>query len=123
LSARAPYTYEATLATTLAIGYPTGSLMPVGIGHQLLRYDSAWLWQPNLAFLAALLALALYAVLSGVIESPPAPGARALRVSERRDRVSSASSARRVPRRAAGNPLRLRALGRDQGAHRGAAAR
>jgi len=72
LAGLAPSTYEATLATTLAIGYPTGSLMPVGIGHQLLRYDSAWLWQPNLAFLAALLALALYAVLSGVIESRPA---------------------------------------------------
>ncbi|MFL5925067.1 MAG: hypothetical protein ACJ75Q_02635 [Gaiellaceae bacterium] len=71
LGGLAPSTYEATLATTLAIGYPTGSLMPLGIGHQLLAYDSAWLYQPYLAFLAALLALALYAVLGRVIESAP----------------------------------------------------
>ena len=36
LAGLAPSTYEATLATTLALGYPTGSLMPLGIGHQLL---------------------------------------------------------------------------------------
>ena len=72
LAGLAPSTYEATLATTLAIGYPTGSLMPLGLGHQLLAYDSAWLYQPYLAFLAALLALALYAVLAGAIPSRPA---------------------------------------------------
>jgi hypothetical protein len=72
LAGLAPSTYEATLATTLAIGYPTGSLMPLGIGHQLLAYDSAWLYQPYLAFLAALLALALYAVLERVIPSQAA---------------------------------------------------
>ena len=66
-----PSTYERALATTLAIGYPTGSLMPLGIGHQLLSYDVAWLFQPYLTFLAALLALALYAVLAGVIGSQP----------------------------------------------------
>ncbi|HSB38651.1 MAG TPA: hypothetical protein VLD13_06140 [Gaiellaceae bacterium] len=71
LAGLAPSTYEATLATTLAIGYPTGSLMPLGIGHQLLAYDSAWLYQPYLAFLAALLALALYAVLGRAIASAP----------------------------------------------------
>jgi hypothetical protein len=69
LAGLAPSTYEATLATTLAIGYPTGSLMPLGLGHQLLSYDSAWLYQPYLAFLAALLALALYALLGRVIAS------------------------------------------------------
>jgi hypothetical protein len=72
LAGLAPSTYEATLATTLAIGYPTGSLMPLGVGHQLLSYDSAWLYQPYLTFLAALLALALYAVLEGAIPSRPA---------------------------------------------------
>jgi hypothetical protein len=71
LAGLAPSTYEATLATTLAIGYPTGSLMPLGIGHQLLAYDSAWLYQPYLAFLAAMLALALYAVLGRVVASAP----------------------------------------------------
>jgi hypothetical protein len=71
LAGLAPSTYEATLATTLAIGYPTGSLMPLGIEHQLLAYDSAWLYQPYLAFLAAMLALALYAVLGRVVASAP----------------------------------------------------
>jgi hypothetical protein len=71
LSSLAPSTYEATLATTLKIGYPTGSLMPIGIGHQLLSYDIAWLFQPYLAFLAAMLALSLYAVLELVIPSAP----------------------------------------------------
>ena len=71
LAGLAPSSYEATLATTLAIGYPTGSLMPLGIGHQLLAYDSAWLYQPYLAFLAAMLALALYTVLGRVVASAP----------------------------------------------------
>ncbi len=77
LAGLAPSTYEATLATTLAIGYPTGSLMPLGIGHQLLSYDLAWLYQPYLTFLAALLALALYAVLGRVIPSRPLRAAAA----------------------------------------------
>ena len=63
----APSTYEATLATSLALGYPTGSLMPLGIGHVLLSYDIAWLYQPYLTFLAAMLALSLYALLEGLI--------------------------------------------------------
>ena len=46
--------------------------MPLGLGHQLLSYDSAWLYQPYLAFLAALLALTLYTVLEGTIPSRPA---------------------------------------------------
>jgi hypothetical protein len=71
LAGLAPSTYEATLATTLAIGYPTGSLMPLGIGHQLLAYDSAWLYQPYLTFLAALLAFCLYSVLARAIAPAP----------------------------------------------------
>ena len=71
LAGLAPSTYEATLATTLAIGYPTGSLMPLGLGHQLLSYDSIWLYQPYLAFLAALLAFTLYALLERAIPSRP----------------------------------------------------
>jgi hypothetical protein len=69
LAGLAPSTYEATLATTLALGYPTGALMPLGIGHQLLAYDIAWLYQPYLAFMAALLALTLYALLDRLVEA------------------------------------------------------
>jgi hypothetical protein len=71
LAGLAPSTYEATLGTTVSIGYPTGSLMPLGIGHQLLSYDIAWLFQPYLTMLAALLALALYAVLARVVPARP----------------------------------------------------
>jgi hypothetical protein len=71
LAGLAPSTYEATLATTLAIGYPTGTLMPLGIGHQLIGYDLAWLFQPYLAFLAAMLALSLYALLAPLVPSRP----------------------------------------------------
>ena len=63
--------YLRTLETTLKIGYPTGSLMPLGIGHVLLSYDLAWLYQPYLTFLAAMLALSLYALLDGLIDSQP----------------------------------------------------
>ena len=70
LTGLAPSTYEATLATTVKLGYPTGSLMPIGIGHSLLSYDIAWLFQPYLAFLAAMLALTLYAILERLIYRP-----------------------------------------------------
>jgi hypothetical protein len=71
LAGLAPSTYEATLATTLAIGYPTGVLMPIGIGHQLIGYDIAWIFQPYIAFLAAMLVLSLYALLAPLVPSRP----------------------------------------------------
>ena len=42
-----------------ADGYPVGSFLPVGIGHALLGTDAAWLYQPCMAFYAAMLCLAL----------------------------------------------------------------
>ena len=71
LAGLAPSTYEATLATTLAIGYPTGVLMPIGIGHALLGYDLAWIFQPYIAFLAVMLALSLYALLEPLVPLRP----------------------------------------------------
>ncbi len=55
-----PSSYEATLAGTLGHGYPLGSVLPLGVGHELVRVDIAWLFQPWLSFAAAMLALALY---------------------------------------------------------------
>ena len=55
----APSTYEATLKTSLALGYPLGSLLPLGVGRALVPENTAWRWQPYLSFLAALLALGL----------------------------------------------------------------
>ena len=60
-------TYERTLTTSLSTGYPMGSLMPLGIGHTLLGTDSAWLWQPWLSFLAAMLALGLYVLVRPLV--------------------------------------------------------
>jgi hypothetical protein len=77
LAGLAPSTYEATLATTLAIGYPTGALMPIGIGHQLLGYDVAWIFQPYIAFLAVMLALTLYGLLAPLVPSRPMRAAAA----------------------------------------------
>src|SRR6266540_3372824 len=62
-------TYEATLKTSLVLGYPLGSLMPLGIGSALVGEDSAWLWQPYLAFLGMLIAVGLYQLVAGVVRS------------------------------------------------------
>jgi hypothetical protein len=64
-------TYEATLHTSLAYGYPVGSFAPLGVAQRLLGIDSAWLWQPYLAFLGALLALALYSLAARLVPSRP----------------------------------------------------
>ncbi len=67
LDGLAPSTYEATLAVNLGAGYPVGVFLPLGIGHELVGTDVAWLVQPYLAFLAALLALALWALASPLV--------------------------------------------------------
>jgi hypothetical protein len=71
LSGLAPSTYEATLRTSLDYGYPVGSFAPLGVAHRLLGIDPAWLWQPYLAFLGGLLALALYGLTARVVPSRP----------------------------------------------------
>jgi hypothetical protein len=78
LAGLAPSTYEATLATSLAYGYPIGSFAPLGVAQRLLATDVAWLWQPYLAFLAALLALTLYALAAPLVTSRPARAVVAL---------------------------------------------
>lgn len=67
----APSTYETTLSVNLIQnGYPAGAFPPLGVMHEVLRTDSAWLFQPYIAFLAAMVALALYTLTARVIESP-----------------------------------------------------
>ncbi len=63
----APSTYEATLATSLIVGYPMGSLLPLGVGAALVGEDVAWVFQPYLAVIAALLALVLWRVLASAV--------------------------------------------------------
>ena len=54
-----PSTYRDVLSNYLTVGYPLGSFLPLGIGRALLGEDVAWLVNPWMAFLAAVLALAL----------------------------------------------------------------
>ncbi|HEY7396865.1 MAG TPA: hypothetical protein VH538_01070, partial [Gaiellaceae bacterium] len=65
-----PSTYQATLSTSLAWGYPLGSVLPLGVGRALVAQDAAWLWQPYLTFMAALLACGVYQLVAGIVASP-----------------------------------------------------
>jgi hypothetical protein len=71
LAGLAPSSYEATLAVNLAHGYPLGSVLPLGVGHELVRTDAAWLYQPWLSLNAAVLALCLYQLASPLIIRRP----------------------------------------------------
>lgn len=68
LAGLAPSSYEAALAVNLP-GYPLGSLLPLGVGGALVGQDLAWVFQPYLAFLAALLALVLYELVAPLVKS------------------------------------------------------
>ena len=72
----APSSYEATVALNLPY-YPLGSLLPLGIGAAVVGQDPAWVFQPYLAFLAALLALALYELVGAAVSSRRARSAAA----------------------------------------------
>ncbi len=71
LAGLAPSTYQIMLHLNIDEGYPVGSLIPLGIGTKLTGQDALWLYQPLVAFYAAMAALALYALLGGLIESRP----------------------------------------------------
>jgi hypothetical protein len=61
--------YKDLLEATLSVGYPIGSLVPLGVGRDLVGQDTAWVFQPYLAFLAAMLALSLYELSAQVLPS------------------------------------------------------
>jgi hypothetical protein len=69
LDGLAASSYEATLANNLGGGYPFGVVLPLGIGAQLVGEDVAWVFQPYIAFLAAVLALALSALARPLVRS------------------------------------------------------
>jgi hypothetical protein len=77
LEGLAPSSYEAALAFNLHF-YPLGSLLPLGAGAALTGQDGAWLYQPYLAFLAALLALVLYQLAALVLSYRPLRAAAAV---------------------------------------------
>ena len=66
-----PSTYEALLESAYVIGYPLGAVLPLDTGRALVSEDLAWLWQPYVAFLALLIGLSLYQLVSEVVRSRP----------------------------------------------------
>jgi hypothetical protein len=69
LSGLAPSSYEATLSSYVGNGYPLGSFVPLAIAHSLIGQDTAWLFQPLMAFYGAMIALTLYAVAAPMVRS------------------------------------------------------
>ncbi len=69
LDGLAPSTYEAMLDFYLASDYPVAVFAPLGLGHDLLGTDIAWLYQPYLALFAGLLALTLFELARRSVES------------------------------------------------------
>jgi hypothetical protein len=65
-----PSSYYATLKFNLAGGYPIGAFIPLGAGQKLAGGDSAWVFQPYLSFLAAMLSLGLWQIVAGPLRRP-----------------------------------------------------
>ena len=70
LSGLPPSTYEATLAFNLGAGYPVGVFLPLGVGRELVGQDVAWVIQPYMAYMGALLALGAWSVAEPLVTSP-----------------------------------------------------
>lgn len=71
LSGLEPSSYQTTLAVNLPSGYPVGAFLPLGVGSRLTSADVAWLVQPYMATMAALLSLVLYRLAGALVESRP----------------------------------------------------
>jgi hypothetical protein len=75
-----PSTYRATLDFNLAAGYPIGVFLPFGAAQKLTGGDLAWVFQPYVSFLAAMLALGLWQIGGGFRRLLERPALRALAV-------------------------------------------
>ena len=73
-----PSTFSATLEANLPGGYPVGVFLPFGAAQKLVGGDLAWVFQPYLSFLAAMLALCLWQIGGGLAAVLSRPGLRAL---------------------------------------------
>ena len=71
IPATAPSAYQAVLAKYLGSGYPGGGQWTLGALSNLMPVDLSWLYQPFLAFLAAMSALSLYSLLGRLVEPRP----------------------------------------------------
>lgn len=63
----APSSYEATVQINLSAGYPVGAFIPLAVGRELTATDPAWLFQPYLALMAALMMLVFFEVARPVL--------------------------------------------------------
>ncbi len=63
----APSSYEATLAVNLNGGYPWAGFTPLSAAHQLIGVDVAWVIQPFMASLAAMLALTISSLIEPLV--------------------------------------------------------
>jgi hypothetical protein len=63
-----PSSYTIVLSDYLTVGYPIGSFLPLGLGH-LLGLEIASLVDPWMAFVAAMLAFALYGIARRALET------------------------------------------------------
>jgi hypothetical protein len=64
-----PSSYEAVVQINLSAGYPVGAFIPLAVGSELTGTDPAWLFQPYLAVMAAMLALVFFELARPVILS------------------------------------------------------
>ena len=69
VSSLPPSTFQVLLQIDLGGGYPIGIFLPLGIGHELVNQDVAWVIQPYMAFIGVLLSLALWSIAEPVITS------------------------------------------------------
>jgi hypothetical protein len=69
VSSLPPSTYQVLLQINLGVGYPIGIFLPLGIGHELVNQDVAWVIQPYMAFLGVLLTLALWSLVEPLVAS------------------------------------------------------
>ena len=68
LSGLPPSSYKAALDAYFDTAYPVGAHVALGAVRPLVGQDVAWVFQPFLAFLAAMLSLSLYSLLGGIVE-------------------------------------------------------
>ena len=88
-----PSTYRLVLEAYLAVGYPIGSFLPIGLGHVLLGQDGAWLVDPWMAFMAAMIALGPAPRRDARAHSQPRVAARG----DRRRRSAAGAAVRLLP--------------------------
>lgn len=63
-------TYSLLLGAYSGGPYPLGAFMLLGVGHGLSGIDSAWIFQPYLAFCGAAVGLGVYALVEPIVASP-----------------------------------------------------